>query len=127
MTRQWDSQAGREAIEKLRRDNAIMNEAIETASRQLLTSENWRITFKLLRDASDACAAPIRPTNDCSVLGGEPSVSRETMPTPPLQLRQTDFQIGVEQLDAIKAGVEQPEIHGRTPSVEDLQTLESGD
>ncbi len=112
MTREHDSEAGRLEIEKLRRDNAIMNEAIETASRQLLTSENWRITFRLLRDASDACDAPLdaigKPTDDNGAVFESERLERESHHTPLVFPKVTDA-----EMDAIAAGPD-AETHGRT-------------
>ncbi len=57
------------------------------------------------------------PDDDGAVFESE-RFERESHHTPPLEMRRmTNFEIGVEQLDAIKAGVE-PEISGRTELLE---------
>ncbi len=118
MTRQWDTQAGREAIEKLRRDNAIMRTTLEQIS-------TYCDGYQAGNHAEQTLAECDAPLNADAVLGGEPAVDAESVPTPDMPER-APFMIGVEALDAIKAGVG-CEVHGRTPTIEDLQTLESGD
>ncbi len=122
MTRQWDTQAGREAIEKLRRDNAIMKAQLER-----FAEHDRGDVFRPAWRALQACAEPLTPS-PASVLDDDGAVfeserfERESHHTPLVFPKVTDA-----EMDAIRAGCEQPELHGRTPSVEELAELEAGE
>ncbi len=173
MTRQWDTQAGRETIEKLRRNERIAREALEKIKLASVYGGLWEVY------AERAIAAMDAPLNAESVLGGEPAVDAESVPTPLVPCERmtnmdvpsnepkcekcqgkggsyeylpddptnklmhgshwydcrecggtgtekTSFEIGVELLDALRAG-DGPERSGRTPTLQELAELDAGE
>ncbi len=113
MTRQWDTQAGREAIEKLRRNDKIARAALN----KIRCCHPY--ASRTCNEAIDAMNRPLADAD--AVLGGEPRVDADSVPTP--WPERTPFMIGVEALDAIKAGVE-PETSGRTESPTPIELAE---
>ncbi len=121
--REFDSEVQRRAVDKLRQDNKIMHDALQNICIEWVINAPSFDLYKLAAVALAGCLGPL--TDADAVLGGEPRVEAESVPTPDWPER-TPFVIGVEQLDAIKAG-DGAERHGRTPTVDELAELEAGE